>query len=77
MILTEDLTMDKNKKDVLSWIVKKNEENIDYLKGTIEQASKYIKELQESDGDNEYRAVGYCHEFNEQIKYKDLEIECR
>lgn len=50
----------------------KNEENIDYLKGTIEQASKYIIELQESDDDNEYHVVGYREEFNEWIKYKDL-----
>lgn len=59
-------------REILNWIVRKDHEIIEYLKGTKESVELYIKELQKEDFDSEYSAVGSNSEFNEKIKFKEL-----
>ena len=59
-------------KEILNWIVRKDNEIIEYLKGTKESVELYIEELQKEDLDSEYYAEGFEYEFNEKIKFKVL-----
>lgn len=56
----------------LNWILRKDNEIIEYLSGTKEAIELYIKELQNADADSEYWAEGFEYEFNEAIKFKVL-----
>ncbi len=61
-------------KEILNWIVRKDDEIIEYVKGTREAVELYLKELHEKDTDNDsdYDAVGCESEFNKKIKFKIL-----
>ena len=59
-------------KKSFNWIVRKDNEIIEYLKGTKESVELYIEKLQKEDFDSEYCAEGFEYEFNDNIKFKEL-----
>ena len=66
-------------KEILNWIVRKDNEIIEYVKGTKEAVELYLNKLQENDtnNDSDYDALGCESEFNKKIKFKVLSNESK